>query len=53
MCGKTFNQRNGIISTGNYPIYETNLNCNTVIQGTDNNSIIKAYMLEMSINEYV
>jgi hypothetical protein len=50
MCGATFTESNGIISSPNYPVYDQSLNCNATIK-TQANMVIKAYVLGMAINE--
>lgn len=50
MCGSTFYDRNAIITSTGYPNYNPSLNCNTTIIASQN-SVIKAYVLGMAIND--
>jgi hypothetical protein len=50
MCNsQVFSGKNGLIANPNYPIYDKNLDCPAQIVVNDD-SIIKAYIVDMSIN---
>ncbi|CAF0748416.1 unnamed protein product [Brachionus calyciflorus] len=49
MCGMTFTDKNGIITTPNYPTYDASLRCKTSIM-TSSNNVIKAYIINLSID---
>lgn len=50
MCGMTFNNKNGIITTPNYPTYDQSLNCKASIT-TLSNYVIKAFIINLSISK--
>lgn len=54
MCtSQVFSGKNGLLANPNFPIYDKNLDCTAQIVVNDD-SIIKAYIVDMSINpEYV
>ena len=48
---KTFLPRSGIIQTNNYPSYSNQPSCKVTINTTPSVNIIKAYIIDMSIQE--
>ena len=51
MCGQTFTARSGIINTNNYPSYSNQPSCLAKITTTASVNILKAYIIDMSIQE--
>jgi hypothetical protein len=51
MCGQTFTDRKGIIKTTNYPDYDNLQSCSATISTTLNQNIIKAYIIDMAVND--
>ena len=51
MCGQAFTARSGIINTNNYPSYSNQPSCLATITTTASENIIKAYIIDMSIQE--
>lgn len=50
LCSQNFFAKQGLISTPNYPQFETNLDCSTKITvGAE--KLIKAYIMDMSLGE--
>lgn len=50
MCGQVFTDRNGIISSPNYPIYDQLSSCKATIVA-NSSTVIKAYILNMNIDK--